>query len=353
MASASIVTRRLAAILIADVVGYSRLMERDEEGTLAALKALRSGLTDRKIEDRRGRIVKTMGDGLLVEFASIVDAVCCAVEMQREIATRNAGAHAERRIDMRVGIHLGDVIVEERDIFGTGVNIAARLEGLAQPGGICVSRAVREQVRGKLDFVFEDMGKRRVKNIDRPIHVFRVVVETAHAAPAAKPFPWWRGQRAIRLRVPTIAIFLGIVGSGVFLSTRPPSVVADGAYSAAAAIADVDPRADDPRLIGEPLMFESGTISLSEKAKATLDRQAAYLRERPDVAVTVEGYSSQTEDARKGEGVLADLRARRVRAALTERGVAATRIRTSAHGGGAAADGAEAQARRVLVVRRD
>src|SRR6201997_4155249 len=136
-------TRRLAAILAADVVGYSRLMGIDEERTLAALKQLRRDLADPKIEEHHGRLVKTTGDGLLVEFASVVDAVRCAVEVQREMAERNIGVPVERRIEFRIGINLGDIIIDEGDIFGDGVNIAARLEALADPGGICVSRVVR------------------------------------------------------------------------------------------------------------------------------------------------------------------------------------------------------------------
>ena len=156
-------TRRLAAILAADVAGYSRLMGADEEGTLARLKALRRELFDP--DDRRasGRIVKTTGDGLLVEFASVVDAVRCAVAVQREMAARNAGTPADRRIDFRIGINLGDIIIEEGDIFGDGVNVAARLEALAEPGGICVSGVVHDQVRDKLDLAFDDMGEQQVK----------------------------------------------------------------------------------------------------------------------------------------------------------------------------------------------
>src|SRR5437762_6702301 len=158
-------TRRLAAILAADVAGYSRLMGADEEGTLAALKAHRRAVLDPKITEHRGRIVKTTGDGLLVEFASVVDAVRCAVDMQRQMAERNAGVAAEQRIEFRIGLNVGDIIIDDKDIYGDGVNIAARLEGLAAPGGICVSRVVRDQVRDKLDFSFEDMGEQQVKNI--------------------------------------------------------------------------------------------------------------------------------------------------------------------------------------------
>src|SRR5438132_5386456 len=168
------VQRRLAAILAADVAGYSRLMGVDEEGTLSALKQLRRDLADPKIKEHRGRIVKTTGDGLLVEFASVVDAVRCAVEVQHEMAERNAGVPEERRIQFRIGINLGDIIKDGRDIYGDGVNVAARLEALAEPGGICVSRVVRDQVRDKLDFPFEDAGEQRVKNIARPLRVYRV-----------------------------------------------------------------------------------------------------------------------------------------------------------------------------------
>src|SRR5215831_10017550 len=171
-------TRRLAAILAADVAGYSRLMGVDEEGTLAALKAVRRELADPKIKEHHGRIVKTTGDGLLLEFASVVDAVRCAVEVQREMAERNVDVPPDRRLELRMGINVGDIIKDGRDIFGDGVNVAARLEALAEPGGICVSRMVRDQVRDKLDFAFEDMGEQQVKNIALPVRVHRVLLST-------------------------------------------------------------------------------------------------------------------------------------------------------------------------------
>jgi TolB-like protein/class 3 adenylate cyclase len=167
-------TRRLAAILAADVAGYSRLMEADEEGTLARLNALRRELIDPKIAERRGRIVKTTGDGMLVEFASVVDAVRCAAEIQRGMFDRETELADERRIELRIGVNLGDVIVEGDDIFGDGVNIAARLESLAEPGGICVSARVQEDAAGRLDLTFEDMGEQALKNIARPVRVFRI-----------------------------------------------------------------------------------------------------------------------------------------------------------------------------------
>jgi len=172
------VERRLAAILAGDVAGYSRLMGLDEEGTLAALKGHRRAVVDPKIAEHRGRIVKTTGDGILVEFASVVDAVRCAVDIQRQMAERNAQVPPERRIEFRIGLNVGDIIIDDKDIYGDGVNIAARLEALAQPGGICVSRVVRDEVRDKLDFSFEDMGEQQVKNIARPVPTHRVRLDT-------------------------------------------------------------------------------------------------------------------------------------------------------------------------------
>ena len=179
------VERRLAAILAADVAGYSRLMGADEEGTLVALTAIRRELGDPKIAEHRGRIVKTTGDGLLAEFASVVDAVRYAVEVQREMVRRNADVPADKRIEFRIGINLGDIIIDEGDIYGDGVNVAARLDALAEPGGICVSRVVRDQVRDKLDLAFEDLGEQHVKNIARPVRVYRVPISGNADAPAA------------------------------------------------------------------------------------------------------------------------------------------------------------------------
>jgi len=181
------VERRLAAILAGDVAGYSRLMEADEEGTLAALRAIRRELGDPKIAEHRGRIVKTTGDGMLVEFASVVDAVRYAVELQRAMAERNTDIPPAERIEFRIGIHQGDVIVEDGDIFGDGVNLAARLEGLADPGGICVSGRVHADVAGKLDVGFEDVGAQQVKNISRPVRVFRAQVGVPRADAETAP----------------------------------------------------------------------------------------------------------------------------------------------------------------------
>jgi adenylate cyclase len=166
------VERRLTAILAVDVAGYSRLMGIDEEGTLRNLKAHRSTLLDPSVAEHRGRIVKTTGDGLLAEFQSVVDAVRCAVEIQRGMAERNAKAPEGERIEFRIGVNLGDVIIDGGDIFGDGVNIAARLEALAEPGGICLSAAAHEQVRDRLGIMFRDLGEKQVKNIARPVRVY-------------------------------------------------------------------------------------------------------------------------------------------------------------------------------------
>jgi adenylate cyclase len=166
--------RRLAAILVADIAGYSRLMGADEEGTLERLKALRREVTEPKIAEHHGRIVKTTGDGMLVEFASVVDAVRCAVEIQRAMAERNAGVAVAERLELRVGINLGDVIADGDDLYGDGVNIAARLEALAEPGQVFVSNTVHDHIRDRLPFAFEDLGEQQVKNISRAVRVFRV-----------------------------------------------------------------------------------------------------------------------------------------------------------------------------------
>ena len=171
--------RRLTAILAADVAGYSRLMGADEEGTHERLKGHLGELIDPKIAEHRGRIVKNTGDGLLAEFSSVLDAVRCAVEVQRGMIDREPEVPEEQRIRLRIGINLGDIIAEKDDIFGDGVNVAARLEGLAEPGGICVSRVVRDQVRDRLDFAFEDLGEQQVKNIARPLRVYALRSEPA------------------------------------------------------------------------------------------------------------------------------------------------------------------------------
>jgi class 3 adenylate cyclase/TolB-like protein len=193
------VERRLAAVLAADVAGYSRLMGADEEGTLAWLKAVRKTLVDPAITSHRGRIVKTTGDGMLVEFASAVDAVRSAVEVQRRMAERNAPVPLDQRIEFRIGIHVGDIIIDDNDIFGDGVNIAARLEGIAEPGGVCMSDDAYRQVRGKVEIVCDDLGPQSLKNITEPMRAWRVKVDgqalvtaqrsSLESQPSALPLP--------------------------------------------------------------------------------------------------------------------------------------------------------------------
>ncbi|MGE0257787.1 MAG: adenylate/guanylate cyclase domain-containing protein [Alphaproteobacteria bacterium] len=180
------VERRLAAILAADIAAYSRLIGSDEEGTLAALRTLRRELIDPAIAEHRGRMVKTTGDGMLVEFHSVLDALRCAAEVQRAMAERNANVAAERRIEFRVGIHQGDIVVEDGDIFGDGVNVAARLEELAEPGGICVSARVQEDASGRLPLSFVDLGDQQFKNIARPVRVFALTADALAASPKAE-----------------------------------------------------------------------------------------------------------------------------------------------------------------------
>jgi len=212
-------TRRLAAILAADVAGYSRLMGADEEGTLERLKALRGELLDPKIVEHRGRIVKTTGDGMLVEFASVVDAVRCAVAVQQAMADRNTGVTADNRIELRIGINLGDVIVEGDDLYGDGVNIAARIEALADAGGVFVSNTVHDHVRDRLPFAFEDLGEQQVKNIARPVRVYALRPEAIVnlLAPSVATAPPRRRHIAPAAMVAAAAAALVIAATGWWL----------------------------------------------------------------------------------------------------------------------------------------
>src|SRR5262249_5511577 len=217
------VERRLAAILIADVVGYSRLMGANEEATHARLKSLRRELIDPKITQHRGRIVRTMGDGMLIEFPSVVEAVGCGVEVEEDMAGRNVEVPPDQRIDFRVGINLGDVIAEDSDIYGDGVNVAARLEALAQPGGICISGTVRNHIGDRLALTLTDLGERSVKNIARPVRVYRIDVGTKTGASPTIRIPHvearitrrsWQGAA---LAVAVVAL----IGAGVSLWRKP------------------------------------------------------------------------------------------------------------------------------------
>jgi adenylate cyclase len=229
-------TRRLAAILAADVAGYSRLMGADEEGTLNRLKAHRRELVDPKIREHHGRIVKTTGDGMLVEFSSVVDSVRCAVEIQRAMIDRNAAAPEDKRITFRVGVNLGDVIADAGDIYGDGVNIAARLEALAEPGGVCISRTVRDHIGGRLPYTFEDIGEQSVKNIAQPVHVYAVSAAAVASLPEVtiplqRIGPSRRNSSRLAVLVAGIvaAIGIGIAvwwewprGNSVAVSAPPP-----------------------------------------------------------------------------------------------------------------------------------
>jgi adenylate cyclase len=178
-----VLSRRLAVIVAADVVGFSRLMEADEAGTLAQLKSIRKELIDPKIAEHRGRLVKTTGDGLLMEFSSVTDGVQSAIEIQEALAERNRTVPTDRRLLFRMGINLGEIITEGEDIYGTGVNVAARLESLADPGGICVSASVHEQIQSLQGLGFEDLGEQLVKNLSRPVRSF--ALRTMSADPIA------------------------------------------------------------------------------------------------------------------------------------------------------------------------
>ena len=214
------VRRRLAAILAADVVGYSRLMAADEAGTHARLKAVRKEFVEPKIAEHRGRMVKLTGDGALVEFQSVLDAVACAVEVQRGMAERNAKIAPNDQISFRVGVNLGDVIFDDDDIYGDGVNVAARLEGLAEPGGVCISGKVHEEVKNKLGFGYQDLGPQTVKNIPEPVRAYRVLTEPGAigavvgqltAAVGGKRRAAWQ-MLAMGAVVASVVIGVGVVG---------------------------------------------------------------------------------------------------------------------------------------------
>ena len=225
--------RRLTAIVSMDVAGYSRLMGRDESGTLAALRAHVRELIDPTIAEYGGRTVKSMGDGLLLEFPSVVDAVRCGVDVQRGMAERNAGLAEASQIRFRIGINVGDIIIDGDDIFGDGVNVAARLQGLADPGGICVSGVVRDQVLNKLGFAFDGLGPRQLKNIDRPVEVFRVAFNTdpGVAAPSLSPMPRPKSARSRRLAFMAAGL-LGLASAAwiAFFAWQQPARIAP--YSA-------------------------------------------------------------------------------------------------------------------------
>ena len=233
--------RRLAAILAADVVGFSRLMEQDEAGTFERLKARRKELFEPEIERHHGRVFKLMGDGLLAEFSSVVDAVECAVSLQRGLAERNAAVSGDPRIDVRIGINLGEVIVDGDDRYGEGVNIAARLQQLADPGGICVSGKVANEVEKKLAFGFEAMGKHRVKNIAEPIAAFRVKVDgVARKSPSrATGRKFWPAVAAVGV------VALSAAAGAAWWMTHQPATALVAAAGPSLAVLPFDNLSDD------------------------------------------------------------------------------------------------------------
>jgi adenylate cyclase len=238
------VERRLAAILFADVVGYSRLMGANEEATHARLKSLRRELIDPKITEHRGRIVRTTGDGMLIEFPSVVEAVRCAVEVQQGMADRNRDVPLDQRMDFRVGINLGDVIAEEGDIYGDGVNVAARLEALAEPGGICISGTVRNHIGDRLALTLIDLGERSVKNIARPVRVYRIDVGSKTGASAAIRTPRFDAsitRRSWQWAALAFAV-VAMIGVGVSLWRKPGG----------------SPRPDHPSIAVLPFANQSG-----------------------------------------------------------------------------------------------
>lgn len=214
--------RKLTAILCADVYGYSRLMGQDEEATLQTLSTYRK-VIDGLIENRRGRFVNSAGDSVLAEFTSVVEAVNCAVEIQTSLKAQNAGLPPERRMQFRIGVNLGDVMVESEQIYGDGVNVAARLESLADPAGICISGAVHDQVKGKLPLSYQDLGAQQVKNIAEPVKVWRVVLDgQISSRPAVGPFnpkKYWRGGV---LSLSGLAIIVGTILIVQHVSFKPP-----------------------------------------------------------------------------------------------------------------------------------
>jgi class 3 adenylate cyclase len=292
--------RRLAAILVA---GYSRLTGVDEEGTLARLRALRREVVDPALAEHYGRLVKTTGDGLLIEFASVVDAVRCAIAVQRGMAHRNTEVAPERRILFRVGINLGDVVAEGDDLLGDGVNVAARLEGIAEPGGICLSRAAYDQARGKVDLAVRDLGEQRLKNIAEPVRVFAVELGGSRSA---RP----RSRTARRAVIAAVIVVMGAVGAGAWYWRSAIVALQTGSTAAVPPLSIVVlPFAN---LGGDPSQQYLADV-LTEGLTTSLRTTSRVPRDRAQHRIYLPGQARGREAGR--QGACRSLRARRQRAA--------------------------------------
>ena len=290
-------TRKIAAILVADIVGYGRLAGADEDRTLARLRGLRSDLIDPAIDAHHGRIVKRTGDGSLVEFRSVVDAVRCAIEVQNGLVERNAGLTPERRIEFRVGIHLGDVVEEaDGDLMGDGVNIAARLEGIAAPGAICLSEDAYRQVSGRLDMEVTDLGPTKLKNIEKPIRVYSLEVSKASQAKPIKP-GLLKGPLGV-LAAGSMALIVIAASAAYFLgANRTATVVPTAAGPAEPARLSIvvlpftnlsnDPNQD---------YFADG---ITENLTTDLSPASAYLRDRPQYRLRLQGQERRRQRDRQ------------------------------------------------------
>jgi class 3 adenylate cyclase len=272
--------RRLAAIVAADVAGYSKLMRRDDSGTLSALKAHRRDVIDPKVAEYGGRVVKSIGDGLLMEFPSVVDATRCAVDVQRALAARNADVPADRRIAFRMGVNVGDVIIDGDDIFGDGVNVAARLEALAEPGGICVSRRVYEEVSGKVEAAFADRGLQRVKNIEPGVHVYALQLDGTTAASAGVATPAAEVS-SLYGRADDVSALCALVAQKALVTVVGPAGVGKTRLAEAVAHASRNAFGDAVRVVELASLADPGLVPL------TIARALDLVVGEPDAALDV------------------------------------------------------------------